>query len=205
MVHGKQSHRAIHRQISDAAMQKVTRRYGKNFNFPKHHLKAHVIADIRQAGVTSNFTTRTGEGIHQEMSIAYRTASNGKEAEEQVYYMLCSSRIIANAHNHRKCRSHAKTRIRKSSRSSELELTRTTPTVARMRSAAISKSTTTAQRQPPRHKQPPARTRRRTRTASRRPASWYRCSPLRLASQPPLLLRPPLQCHDRSFKISTVS
>jgi hypothetical protein len=77
--------------------QKVTRDYGKSFDFPKHHAKRHVIDDIREVGSTVNCTTRTGEGIHQELAIAYRTASNGKRAEGQVrFYCTITTSIFLN-------------------------------------------------------------------------------------------------------------
>jgi hypothetical protein len=63
--------------------QLVTRVEGKSFDFPKHHLKSHPIDDIYQAGAIPNFSTRVGEGIHQEIRQSY-ALTNCKEAEGQV-------------------------------------------------------------------------------------------------------------------------
>jgi hypothetical protein len=53
------------------------------FDWPKHHLKQHVIDDIWQAGATPNFSTRVGEGVHQEIREEY-ARTNGKNVESQV-------------------------------------------------------------------------------------------------------------------------
>jgi hypothetical protein len=63
--------------------QKVSKEYGKNFDFFKQHYVSHVISDIRQKGTTDNTSTRPGEGFQQEAAQAYKQTSR-KEAEKQV-------------------------------------------------------------------------------------------------------------------------
>jgi hypothetical protein len=67
--------------------QKVSKEYGKNFDFFKQHCISHVISDIRQKGTTDNTSTRPGEGFQQEAAEAYKQTSK-KEAEKQVYLLL---------------------------------------------------------------------------------------------------------------------
>jgi len=63
--------------------QKVSKEYGKNFDFFKQHYVSHVVSDIRQKGTTDNMSTRPGEGFNQEAAEAY-AQTNGKQAESQV-------------------------------------------------------------------------------------------------------------------------
>jgi hypothetical protein len=64
-------------------VQELSKLLKKNFNFPKQHAAAHLIDDIVGVGVTANSTTRTGEGMHQEIRQAH-AKTNGKDAETQV-------------------------------------------------------------------------------------------------------------------------
>ncbi|KAK7041128.1 hypothetical protein R3P38DRAFT_2512305, partial [Favolaschia claudopus] len=57
--------------------------YGKNFDFPKQHAVSHVIRDLRETGTTNNYTTRLGEGFHQEVKEAYGQ-TNGKDEDPQL-------------------------------------------------------------------------------------------------------------------------
>ena len=68
-------------------LQKVSRVYGKNFNFFKQHYVSHIITDIRQKGTTDNTSTRPGEGFQQEAAEAFEQ-TNKKQAEKQVWLML---------------------------------------------------------------------------------------------------------------------
>jgi len=63
--------------------QKVSKEYGKNFDFFKQHYVSHVASDIRRKGTTDNMSTRPGEGFNQEAAEAY-AQTNGKQAENQV-------------------------------------------------------------------------------------------------------------------------
>ncbi|KAK7001187.1 hypothetical protein R3P38DRAFT_2417664, partial [Favolaschia claudopus] len=47
--------------------KRVSEDYDKNFKFPKQHYLIHALDDVRLKGVLRNGTTRTGEGIHQEV------------------------------------------------------------------------------------------------------------------------------------------
>jgi len=67
--------------------QKVSKEYGKNFDFFKQHYVSHVILDIQQKGTTDNTSTRPGEGFQQEATEAYKQTSK-KEAEKQVTSLL---------------------------------------------------------------------------------------------------------------------
>ena len=67
--------------------QKVSKEYGKNFDFFKQHYVSHVISDIQQKGTTDNTSTRPGEGFQQEAAEAYKQTSK-KEAEKQVCLLL---------------------------------------------------------------------------------------------------------------------
>ncbi|KAJ7696268.1 hypothetical protein B0H17DRAFT_929612 [Mycena rosella] len=61
----------------------VSEEYGKNFDFPKQHAMAHVIDDLREKGTTNHYTTRLGEGFHQEVKAAYGQ-TNGKNEDTQL-------------------------------------------------------------------------------------------------------------------------
>ncbi|KAJ7204969.1 hypothetical protein GGX14DRAFT_645516 [Mycena pura] len=67
----------------EACCTKVAEEHGKNFNFPKQHFTSHAVADIWAKGVLRNATTRTGEGIHQEVAQHYKQ-TNGRDAVEQI-------------------------------------------------------------------------------------------------------------------------
>jgi len=57
--------------------QRVTVKYGKNFDFIKQHHLAHLVDDdILGAGVTGNSTTRPGEGFQQEVKQLYRRTNH---------------------------------------------------------------------------------------------------------------------------------
>jgi hypothetical protein len=60
----------------------------KDWNFPKQHLKAHVVDDIWQVGIMANCSTRPGEGMHQEVREEYQQ-TNFKEVVEQVRSAFC--------------------------------------------------------------------------------------------------------------------
>ncbi|KAJ7217073.1 hypothetical protein GGX14DRAFT_358092, partial [Mycena pura] len=49
----------------------ISKTYGKSFAWPKHHFLVHMIQDILTKGVLRNGTTRTGEGMHQEVAQHY--------------------------------------------------------------------------------------------------------------------------------------
>jgi hypothetical protein len=55
-----------------------------DFDWPKHHTKKHIIDDIWQAGATPNFSTRVGEGVHQEIREEY-AQTNKKNVKGQVF------------------------------------------------------------------------------------------------------------------------
>lgn len=61
----------------------MTETYGKDFGFYKQHAAAHVIQDIREKGTTNNYSTRPGEGFHQEVQEAWEQ-TNGKNTDPQV-------------------------------------------------------------------------------------------------------------------------
>ncbi|KAJ7221520.1 hypothetical protein GGX14DRAFT_353256, partial [Mycena pura] len=63
--------------------QKVSESYDKNFAFPKQHFLVHALDDVRAKGVLRNATTRTGEGVHQEVAQHYMQ-TNSREAEAQI-------------------------------------------------------------------------------------------------------------------------
>ena len=52
-------------------MQRVENEYGKDFAFYKQHACAHVIDDIHDKGPPAGYSTRPGEGFHQEVIEAY--------------------------------------------------------------------------------------------------------------------------------------
>ncbi|KIJ34500.1 hypothetical protein M422DRAFT_263469 [Sphaerobolus stellatus SS14] len=47
--------------------KKITKDYGKSFNYPKHHNLIHLPGDIEHKGNTKNFSTHPGEGFQQEI------------------------------------------------------------------------------------------------------------------------------------------
>ncbi|KIJ58811.1 hypothetical protein HYDPIDRAFT_33775 [Hydnomerulius pinastri MD-312] len=63
--------------------QRVSRVLGKNFNFYKQHAINHVIEDIKQKGALNNYSTRPGEGFHQEVQEAYEQ-TNCKNTDPQM-------------------------------------------------------------------------------------------------------------------------
>jgi hypothetical protein len=67
-----------------------------DFDWPKHHAKKHIIDDIWQAGATPNFSTRVGEGVHQEIREEY-AQTNRKNVEGQVLSWKTSCNITSDA------------------------------------------------------------------------------------------------------------
>lgn len=71
-------------------MQKVSKEYGKSFDFFKQHYVSHIITDILQKGTSDNMSTRPGEGFQQEAAEAFEQ-TNMKNAEKQVCLLSLSS------------------------------------------------------------------------------------------------------------------
>ncbi|KAJ7876754.1 hypothetical protein B0H14DRAFT_3436501 [Mycena olivaceomarginata] len=67
----------------EACCKKVTDVYGKTFAWPKQHFLVHMIPDILAKGVLRNATTRTGEGMHQEVAQHYMH-TNFRDVDPQV-------------------------------------------------------------------------------------------------------------------------
>ncbi|CAK5266720.1 unnamed protein product [Mycena citricolor] len=67
----------------ERACKAVSKEYEKNFNFPKQHFVVHAIEDIELKGVPRNATTRTGEGMHQEVAQHFHQ-TNMRNAEAQI-------------------------------------------------------------------------------------------------------------------------
>ncbi|KAK7029209.1 hypothetical protein R3P38DRAFT_3267043 [Favolaschia claudopus] len=64
--------------------KRVSEDYDKNFKFPKQHYLIHALDDVRLKGVLRNGTTRTGEGIHQEVKQHYgQTNKRNTEAQNK--------------------------------------------------------------------------------------------------------------------------
>lgn len=57
---------------------------GKNWNFPKMHLNAHIFEDIVQKGVTRNYNTKPNESMHRSLKDNYHTRTNFKNVVDQV-------------------------------------------------------------------------------------------------------------------------
>ncbi|KAJ7090711.1 hypothetical protein C8R44DRAFT_835939 [Mycena epipterygia] len=51
---------------------RVGKEYGKDFGFYKQHANAHVIDDIHDKGPPTGYSTRPGEGFHQEVKEDYK-------------------------------------------------------------------------------------------------------------------------------------
>lgn len=64
-------------------IQELTRLYGKNYAYPKHHALVHLPFDLKMKGSTDNYTTRPGEGFQQEVQQAY-DQTNFRDTEKQV-------------------------------------------------------------------------------------------------------------------------
>ncbi|THU83642.1 hypothetical protein K435DRAFT_689141, partial [Dendrothele bispora CBS 962.96] len=63
--------------------QLVSQEYDKSFVFPKQHDLCHIISDIREKGVTHNYSTRPGESFQQEARQAYER-TNKKNVDPQI-------------------------------------------------------------------------------------------------------------------------
>lgn len=57
---------------------------GKNYNFPKLHLRAHLFKNIEDKGVTRNFSTKPNEKMHGPLKYSYQHRSNFKNYADQV-------------------------------------------------------------------------------------------------------------------------
>jgi hypothetical protein len=97
-LHSKLSPFSFVTAAHNLIQQALTKETGKSFDFPKQHATSHVLDDIRGVGVTANSTTRTGEGMHQEVRQAYEK-TNGKDVEAQVrsfwrsFTMVCTLNV----------------------------------------------------------------------------------------------------------------
>ncbi|THU84437.1 hypothetical protein K435DRAFT_870260 [Dendrothele bispora CBS 962.96] len=63
--------------------QLVSQEYDKLFVFPKQHDVSHIISDIREKGVTHNYSTRPGESFQQGARQAYER-TNKKNVDPQM-------------------------------------------------------------------------------------------------------------------------
>ncbi|KAG9087457.1 hypothetical protein FS749_002904 [Ceratobasidium sp. UAMH 11750] len=52
-----------------------TKKYGKNFNFPKMHMVCHLFDDVWNKGGTANFSTKPNEQMHGKLRRAYGVSS----------------------------------------------------------------------------------------------------------------------------------
>ncbi|KZV78330.1 hypothetical protein EXIGLDRAFT_634169 [Exidia glandulosa HHB12029] len=73
---------------------RVTKDYGKNFNFFKQHNLAHVVESIEEMATTQHQSTRPGEGFIQEVKQQYRR-SNGRNVEQQMTTQDARAEAIA--------------------------------------------------------------------------------------------------------------
>ncbi|KAJ7347355.1 hypothetical protein DFH08DRAFT_914503 [Mycena albidolilacea] len=55
--------------------KRVKNDHGKDFSFYKQHACAHVIDDVHDKGVPAGYSTRPGEGFHQEVKEVYEQTS----------------------------------------------------------------------------------------------------------------------------------
>ncbi|KAJ7646328.1 hypothetical protein DFH06DRAFT_997719, partial [Mycena polygramma] len=67
----------------DPCGQRVQIEHGKDFKFYKQHQCAHVFDDITDKGVPTGYSTRPGEGFHQEVKEAFEQ-TNFKNTDPQV-------------------------------------------------------------------------------------------------------------------------
>ncbi|KAJ7209303.1 hypothetical protein GGX14DRAFT_535100 [Mycena pura] len=74
--------------------ERVSRKYGKSFDFFKQHAIAHVLKDIWDKGTTNHGSTRPGEGFQQEARSAY-AKTNMKDAEAQMSRIDETLEVIA--------------------------------------------------------------------------------------------------------------
>lgn len=71
--------------------QKVTDEYQKSFDFPKQHATVHTSDDLLNKGAAPGYSTRMGEGTHQESRELY-VMGNKKNVDEQVESLnMCSA------------------------------------------------------------------------------------------------------------------
>lgn len=82
--------------VAYRVLQLVEEVYGKDFRFYKQHASAHVIEDIREKGPPTGYSTRPGEGFHQEVNEAF-DQTNCKNTDPQVFwqYLLMSALLIS--------------------------------------------------------------------------------------------------------------
>ena len=66
-------------------MQETSRKYKKNYKYPKHHSLVHLTQDLRAKASTEHYTTRPGEGFQQEVQQAY-DQTNFRDVEPQVLH-----------------------------------------------------------------------------------------------------------------------
>ncbi|KAF8584136.1 hypothetical protein K439DRAFT_1616926 [Ramaria rubella] len=63
----------------------VTKEYGKNYNYPKHHGLTHLAEDLRRKGAMENYTTRPGKGFQQEV----------QDTEQQMVHIDKNQEVMA--------------------------------------------------------------------------------------------------------------
>ncbi|KIJ42288.1 hypothetical protein M422DRAFT_254693 [Sphaerobolus stellatus SS14] len=85
----------------DKFCSKLSKEYGKNYDYPKHHSLVHIPFDLRAKAAVDNYTTRPGEGFQQEVQQAY-DQTNFRDTEPQ---MVCID-------ENQECRKNLKCRIR---------------------------------------------------------------------------------------------
>ncbi|KZV80209.1 hypothetical protein EXIGLDRAFT_817146, partial [Exidia glandulosa HHB12029] len=65
-------------------VQRVTTTYGKNFNFYKQHMCAHVVDEVQATGTLNHKTTKIGEAIMQELKEDYGATNFKSTVDHQV-------------------------------------------------------------------------------------------------------------------------
>ncbi|KAJ7347985.1 hypothetical protein DFH08DRAFT_867079 [Mycena albidolilacea] len=70
-------------QEYEKCCSRMSKKYGKDFDFFKQHATSHIIEDIHCKGTTNHGSTRPGEGFQQEAAKAYNQ-TNFKNAASQL-------------------------------------------------------------------------------------------------------------------------
>ncbi|KZV95472.1 hypothetical protein EXIGLDRAFT_820424 [Exidia glandulosa HHB12029] len=68
----------------EATCTRVSAVYGKNFNFYKQHMCAHVVPEIRATGTLNHKTTRIGEAFMQEIKQSYEATNFKSTVDHQI-------------------------------------------------------------------------------------------------------------------------
>ncbi|KIJ38584.1 hypothetical protein M422DRAFT_176350 [Sphaerobolus stellatus SS14] len=90
----RQDHLELYKEFLVKYEKWFSNEHDKSFNYPKHHNLIHLPEDVENKGCTESYSTRPGEGFHQQIQQAY-DQTNFKNTDPQIIQIDENQEAIA--------------------------------------------------------------------------------------------------------------